>query len=416
MSVPNLLSSAAKRHTGSLEIGKDLRPRVAATVRRDAPVRFAIVGCGYVADMYRFCVDLHRDGLELAGVWDRDPQRLAAFSKTWGDRAFGSLAETLAAPDLAILVNLTDPENHAPVTRAAVAAGLHVYSEKPLGLTLGEARGLREAADAAGVRLAAAPSNILGEQAQTLWRTVRSGAVGRVRLVYAELDDGMVHKADYRRWISKSGRRWPAEGEFETGCTFEHAGYAITLLVAMFGPVRRVTSHAALLVPDKDCDQPVHPAPDFSCGLLEFDGGIVARVTNSIVAPYDHRLRVIGDAGVIEVDEPWDFAGKVRLRKTATSRIARLLDRKFPRRPGRVVPAARPVPFRGGRGKPTMDFMRGVREFADAIAADRPSRMDADLAVHVTEVTEMLQHPERFPRPAPVTSSVRPMQPMDWAL
>ncbi len=80
------------------------------------------------------------------------------------------------------------------------------------------------------------------------------------------------------------------------------------------------------------------------------------------------------------------------------------------------MPAARPVPFRGGRGKPTMDFMRGVREFADAIAADRPSRMDADLAVHVTEVTEMLQHPERFPRPAPVSSSVRPMQPMDWAL
>lgn len=381
-----------------------------------APMRIAIVGCGYVADMYRFCLDLHRDGLELVGVHDRDPERLAAFARTWGDRAFESLADLLAVPGLRIVLNLTDPENHAPVTRAAVAAGVHIYSEKPLGLTHGEARALRAAADAAGVRLAAAPSNILGEQAQTLWRAVRAGAIGRVRLVYAELDDGMVHRADYRRWISRSGRRWPAEGEFETGCTFEHAGYVLTLLIAMFGPVRRVTAHAALLIPDKECDQPVHPAPDFSCGVLEFDGGILARVTNSIVGPYDHRLRVIGDGGVLQVEEPWDFAGPVRIKRTATSRLDRLIERRFPGRRGKVVPAARPVPFRGGRGKPTMDFMRGVREFADAIAQGRPSRMDADLAVHVTEVTEMLQHPERFPRPAPVSSGVSAMRPMDWAL
>ncbi len=206
------------------------------------PMRIAIVGCGYVADMYRYCLDLHRDGLVLTGVYDRDPDRLAAFSRTWGDHAYGSLADLLAEPGLGIVLNLTDPENHAAVTRAAIAAGLHVYCEKPLGLTLQEAQSLGEAAQAAGLRLAAAPSNVLGEQAQTLWRAVRAGTVGRVRLIYAELDDGMVHKADYRRWISRSGRRWPAEGEFETGCTFEHAGYVLTLLVAMFGPVRRVTA------------------------------------------------------------------------------------------------------------------------------------------------------------------------------
>lgn len=377
--------------------------------------RIAFVGCGYVADMYRQCLDLHADGLDLIGVYDRDPERLAAFARTWGDRAYGSLADLLAEPGV-VVVNLTDPENHAPVTRASIAARRHVYSEKPLGLTLTEARSLNDAAAAAGVRLAAAPSNILGEQAQTLWRAVRQGAVGRVRLVYAELDDGMVHKADYRNWISRSGRRWPAEGEFETGCTFEHAGYVVTLLVAMFGPVRRVTAHASLLIPDKECDQPVHPAPDFSCGLLEFDGGIVARVTNSIVAPYDHRLRIVGDRGVLQVEEPWDFAGPVRLKRTATSRLDRFLERRLPLRRGKVVPPARPVPFWAGRGRPPMDFMRGIRDFADAIASGAPGRMDADLAVHITEVTEMLQHPERFPRPAPVSSAPGAMRPMDWAV
>jgi predicted dehydrogenase len=375
----------------------------------------AFVGCGYVADMYRHCLAHHADGLALEGVYDRDPDRLAAFARTWGDRAYASLDALLADPRVGVVVNLTDPENHAAVTRAGIGAGRHVYSEKPLGMTGSEARGLLDAAAARGVRLAAAPSNVLGEQAQTLWRAVRDGAVGRVRLIYAELDDGMVHRADYRRWVSRSGRRWPAEGEFETGCTFEHAGYVVTLLVAMFGPVRRVSAHAALLVPDKGCDRPIYPAPDFSCGCLEFDGGIVARLTNSIVGPYDHRLRVVGDDGVLEVEEPWDFAAPVRLKRTATTRLARLIERRFPRRRGRVVKGVRPVPFRGGRGRPTMDFLRGVREFAEAIGADRPSRMSAELAVHVTEVTEMLQHPERFARPAVVASHVAPMLPMDWA-
>ena len=75
----------------------------------------------------------------------------------------------------------------------------------------------------------------------------------------------------------------------------------------------------------------------------------------------------------------------------------------------------RPTPFTGGRGKPTMDFMRGVAELALAVRENRPCRLDEDFAVHITEVTEMLQHPERFPQPAAVASSFEPIAPMDWA-
>ena len=83
---------------------------------------------------------------------------------------------------------------------------------------------------------------------------MRAGAIGAPRLVYAELDDGMIHKVDYRNWVSRVGKPWPAHGEFETGCTFEHAGYVLTILCAMFGPARRVTAFSALLVADKQTD------------------------------------------------------------------------------------------------------------------------------------------------------------------
>ncbi len=382
------------------------------------PVGVAIIGCGYIADSYRFCLPMHESVLRLTGVYDRNPQRLAAYHKFWGDRTYASLDEALADPAVKILINTTDPENHAPVTRAALGAGKHVYSEKPLAMSRAEAVELRDLAAEKNLRLAAAPCNILGESAQTLWAAVRAKKIGAPRLVYAELDDGMIHKTDYRNWISRSGRPWPARGEFEVGCTYEHAGYVLTVLCAMFGPVRRVCSFSALIVADKKTDPPLpHPAPDFSCGLLEFDGGVVARITNSIVAPYDHRLRIIGEEGALEISEPWNYAAPVKFSPVSQGRIARFLERRFGGiRSGKSLPMARKPAMRGGRGRPTMDFPRGVVELAASIAENRPCRLDADFAVHIAEVTEMLQHPERFPRPAPVESTFLPIAPMEWAL
>ena len=379
-------------------------------------IGIAIVGCGYVADSYRYCLPLHTEHLQLLGVWDRDPQRLAAYRGCWGDSAYASLDETLGDERVQIVVNLTDPENHSDVTLASIAAGKHVYTEKPLAMTTAEAIDLRDRARNAGVRIGAAPCNLLGEASQTLWKAVRDRRIGRPVLAYAELDDGMVHRANYQTWVSRSGRVWPARGEFETGCTFEHAGYALTVLAGMFGPVRRVTSFAALLIPDKKATPPLpHPAPDFSVGMLEFDHGVVARLTNSIVAPYEHRFRVVGEDGALDIREPWDYSCPVVLRKPAEGRISRILERRFGGFGGARVPHVRPTPFKGGRGKPTMDFCRGVAELAASIRENRRSRLDEDFAVHVTEVTEVLQYPERFARPYDVQSTFAPIEPMDWA-
>ncbi len=381
------------------------------------PLGVAIVGCGYIADSYRFCLPLHKKSLRLAGVFDRDAARLAAYAACWGDKPYASLDALLADPAVRIVVNATDPENHAAVTRAALEAGRHVYSEKPLAMSRAQSVELRDLAAMNGLRLAAAPCNILGESAQTLWAAVRAGRIGAPRLVYAELDDGMIHKADYRNWISRSGRPWPARGEFEVGCTYEHAGYVLTTLCAIFGPVRRVTAFAALLVADKRTEPPLpHPAPDFSSGLLEFDGGVVARLTNSIVAPYDHRLRVIGEDGSLEVAEPWDYACPVKLRPVSQGRVSRYLERRFNGiGAAKTLPMVRRPALRKERGGPTMDFARGVAELAAAIQENRSSRLDADFAVHIAEVTEMLQYPERFARPAPVESTFSPIAPMEWA-
>lgn len=264
----------------------------------------AFVGCGYVADLYMPTLQNWADRIALRGVYDIRPERLAAFTGHHGVRGYASFEELLADDDVEIVLNLTNPFAHYQVSRAALEAGKHVYSEKPLSIDFSEARALVELARERGLTLCSAPATVLGPAAQALWRAVRSDAAGAPRLIYVELDDGPVHQLGYENWISPSGAPWPARDEFLTGCTVEHAGYALTWLAAMFGPVRRVVSAAALQIPDKGPDTPEpYASADFLCAVLEFDGGLKSRMTNSIVATNDHRLRIFCDDRLLSVAE-----------------------------------------------------------------------------------------------------------------
>ncbi len=143
--------------------------------------RIAIIGAGYVADLYMSSLCAFPE-LEVVGVWDRDASRLAHFAAHWSLPALaGFEAVVEARPD--IVLNLTNPASHAAVTRDALEAGFHVWSEKPLALDMDEAVALTALAKERGLHLASAPCSVLGRAAQTLWRAVRDGRVGRPRLV-----------------------------------------------------------------------------------------------------------------------------------------------------------------------------------------------------------------------------------------
>jgi predicted dehydrogenase len=301
-----------------------------------------------------------------------------------------------------MVVNLTNPSSHYDVSMAALRAGRHVYSEKPLAMTMAEGEDLVATARAKGLGLAAAPCNHLGEAFETLEREVRSGRLGRIVLANAEMDDGMIAAQPYQNWRSRSGAPWPARDEFEVGCTMEHAGYHIGPLVSLFGPVRRVTAFAACLMPEKGSDVGVRiHSPDLSVGMLEFDGGIVARLTNTILAPANHSLRVIGVHGVATLPDVWEYHSPVRVSRTApklAQRVARkaehalsawlpgvMLGRRVPHAPGRKTTRT--------AGGHRMDFARGIAQLAAQIESGAPQRVGPDLALHVLEVTLALQAP-----------------------
>jgi predicted dehydrogenase len=276
-------------------------------------VRLGIVGCGYVFDHYMSTVRRH-PGLQIAGVTDIDAARAATVSKAYGLHVYPDLSAMLADDGIGLILNLTSIDSHAEVIRAALEAGRHVYTEKPVTEDVAETRALFDLAAEKGLHLAAAPCNLMSDAVQTMWRAVEDGAVGRVRLVNAEFDDNPVHLMHPEGWRSATGAPWPWRSEYEHGCTVEHAGYHLTWLVAMFGPVARVTAFSKCLVPEKGGG--VAPgSADYSVACLDFASGVTARLTCSIVAPYDQRMRVIGDEGEIWTDTYRHYPNPVFLER-----------------------------------------------------------------------------------------------------
>src|SRR5262245_31768999 len=106
-------------------------------------MRIAFVGCGYVADFYAATLPNH-PSLQLAGVYDRDPDRQRDFTAHYGVSGYPSLTALLDDPGVELVVNLTNPTSHAEVTRAALTAGKHVFVEKPIALKVAEATELAQ--------------------------------------------------------------------------------------------------------------------------------------------------------------------------------------------------------------------------------------------------------------------------------
>ena len=196
----------------------------------------------------------------------------------------------------------------------------------------------------------------------------------------------MVHRENLKTWLSASGNPWPAKDEFEVGCTLEHAGYYVTWLVAMFGPVESVTSFASCQIVDKGLDVALDPpdTPDLTVGCLRFASGMVARLTCSIVAPHDHALRVFGEEGTLAVKECWGLSAR---RVTLARRRNRwdLPRREAPgpgeaRRPGaEAVPAGSKalVQVRPSRRDPDRLRPEGVADLAE-VDPRRASLPDLD--------------------------------------
>lgn len=404
-------------------------------------MKIAFCGCGYVFDTYMRTRWAHKE-LEIQGVFDIDRSRAEVVGLHYGLRVYESYEELLADTNVEIVVSLTSIRAHYEVAKRALEAGKHVYSEKPLTAVFEQTKALCELAEARGLVFTGAPCNLFSDSVQTMWQAVREGAVGSPLLVYAELDDNPIYQMKVETWRSATGAPWPYVEEYQEGCTYEHVGYHLAWICALLGPARSVTAFSKLTVTDKT-DTPLDPAdtPDFSVGMIDFECSAAARVTCSIVAPTDHRLRVIGREGEISVESYRMFQSPVMLerwssvslnaRKAYTVRKQPLIARWFGvgGQPLKLLRHFKSHAVEAGGGGSTslkqkimnsvrrrevycQDKLLGIAIMARAIREGQPQPMPADFLLHINELTLLIQGAGRDGLTRPLTTTFAPIAPL----
>jgi predicted dehydrogenase len=357
---------------------------------RSRRIRVGIVGCGNIAGPYARDI-ASKANLELVALTDLDPARAEALAAEHGGRAVPTV-DDLLGEKVDLVVNLTFQGSHAAITRRSLDAGKHVHSEKPLALSSIEAWDLVDLARARGLRLGCSPFTLMGEAQQTAWRELRSGRLGTIRAVFAEVDWG---------WIET----WhPAPVPFyEVGALIDVGVYPLTILTAVLGPARTVQSFGRTLKPDRVTKDGTHfriDAPDFQVTLLELEGGVVVRLTTSFYVGQHARNHAAvdfhGDKGSLWLGHFSEFDAPVE--------FSRFGDRT----PWKPVSLVRPATVQ-------MDWARGVEDLALAIAEDRPHRATGEQAAHIVDIFMAAAESLRTGAAVKLASSFPAPAPMPWA-
>jgi predicted dehydrogenase len=357
-------------------------------------VGVGIIGCGVISGAYLKAAQLFPQ-IAIKALADMVPAAAEARSREFGVPAM-PVEALLASPDVEIVLNLTIPKAHAAVSLQALAAGKHVYLEKPLCVRCAEARPLLEAAGKRGLRIGCAPDTFLGGSHQTARRLLDEGAIGE-----PVAGTAILLLAGHERWHPSPDFYYAREGG---GPMLDMGPYYITDLVNLLGPVAEVTAFGRIgrnprriaKGPRAGQQVPVECTTHVA-GVMRFVGGAVVQIATSFEV-WAHRhtpIELYGTTGSMLVPDPNRFDGEVHL---------------FP-----AEGEWRSVPLSHGYGDDNYRSI-GLADMAAAIRAGRPHRASGELAFHVLEVMEALVRSaegggviaieSRCERPAPLAPSL----------
>jgi predicted dehydrogenase len=333
-----------------------------------------IVGCGNISDIYIANSALF-DSFVMVACADVRPEAAAATAAHHGLKAM-DVAALMANDNVDIVLNLTIPAAHFEISSAAIAAGKHVYGEKPLALSVADGTALLAEADAAGLAVGSAPDTVLGPAVQLSRKLMEDGETGEViGGVAAVLSRGMEHWHPNPSFYYQKG----------AGPVLDLGPYHVAALTTLLGPVRSVRATGRIGAasrtvtadgPTRGTTFPVEVLTTVNALLSFRSGAEVAFLASWDV--WNHGMRPIelhGQKASLRVPDPDFFGGDVEL---STGDGWRIFDTAGLRLGSINYPAAAPrlANFRG----------IGLADMAAAIETGRPHRCSGRFALHALAV------------------------------
>jgi len=354
--------------------------------------KIGFVGVGDISGIYLKNITEVFGEIEIAGLCDLKREKAERAAEKYGiSKIYRDMYELFADPEVDIVLNITRPYEHFGVTKAALEAGKHVYSEKPLAATLEEGRILKRRADEKGLVLGGAPDTFLGAGIQTCRKLIDDGYIGTP-----------VGAAAFM--ICRGHESWHPDPEFY----YKHGGgpmldmgpYYLTALVNLLGPVERVAGMAKASYPTRlitserlngtviDVD-----VPTYITGLLQFRSGAVGTIFTTFDVKYTEgaRLEVYGSKGTLIVPDPNNFGGQVRLLRNEEKEYRDM-----------------PLCF----SYPENSRALGLADMAKALETGRRHRANSEQTLHVLEVMSAIETSGRDGRFVGIESAFERAEPM----
>jgi predicted dehydrogenase len=357
-------------------------------------VGIGIIGVGVISDTYLQNLTSFPD-TEVLIVGDLLLDRAQAQAEKYGVPAFGSAEDVLAHPGVDLVVNLTIPAVHIEVSRAAIAAGKHVWTEKPLGLDRAGAAELLREADAAGLRVGSAPDTLLGPGFQAARRAIESGVIGRplfAQTVFQTQGPDLWHPSPAFLF---------AEG---AGPLLDMGPYYFSALVSLLGPV----DHVAAVGSKAREEREIHTGPNAGTTfpvevpstiqiVTAFEAGAQAQSLLSFDSALERHgiVEIHGTEGTIVLPDPNAFAGRIAyVKPLGVIRDGMSFEQEWIE----IEHADLEV----GRGLGALDMVR-------AIAEGRPHVASGELGFHVLDILLSAQESAASGVTVTVESTVAPV-------
>lgn len=226
-------------------------------------LKFGVVGIGNAGGGVLRAIQ-KESLIEAVAVADTRPHAREAFEKEFGGKAYATVEELYADPEVEAVWIATPNPFHAPHTIAAANAGKHIVVEKPLALDLKEASAMIEAAERNGVKLLSGHTRAFDPPVQTMAQILRTGEVGDLRAM---------NVWSFTNWMLRP--RMPEEVDVEKGggVGFRQAPHQIdTLRFLGGGLVKSVRGNLGTWMKGR------MGAPGYYTAYLEFENGMPATI------------------------------------------------------------------------------------------------------------------------------------------
>lgn len=282
-----------------------------------AIARIGIIGTGHISEIYCQNLTSAYDNTEIIACADVNRQAAEAKAAKWNIPNVLTVEQLLAREDVDIVVNLTPPKNHYEIIKAALLAGKHVFTEKPLATTAAEADELVALAEERGRMLGAAPETNYGASVSTGKSLIDSGAIGKVLYVDAHF-------------------RWPGDEDWHpnpaflyqpgAGPLYDRGPYFLNALVDILGEADEVSAMTAIGFPTRTVTSKLRygevfpvETPSHVQGMIRFASGVLATLLLSfdIKGPRDSAIEIFGTEGSILIREPIGFGYPVYLSRNS---------------------------------------------------------------------------------------------------